>query len=131
MLEKRIIHYGISGFSAFIIEYGSFLILYYALKLPVVLSNTLSFILGLITSFTLNKNWVFGHTVHTRTFYNQFLVYLSVAVVNLMVTNLAIHILAKYIPAFVAKILLVLIVACWNFVIFKKIIFKSDEQNGR
>jgi putative flippase GtrA len=122
--EKRLIHYVIAGGAAFTIEYGSFLILYYHFHVAAVTANTVSFILGLITSFMLNRLWVFGHKKQHRRVAHQISLYLMIAGINLIITDVVIHFLVQAkIPAFIAKILLVILVACWNFVIFRKIIF--------
>lgn len=129
LIDNRIVHYGIAGGTAFVVEYGSFLVMYYVMRWLVVLSNSLSFTFGLITSFTLNRKWVFGHLTHKSKTSHQFFAYLLVALANLLITNIAILFLAKSIPVYIAKVLLILLVACWNFVLFKKVIFKPETQD--
>ncbi len=129
IIEKRLAHYVISGATAFTIEYGSFLILYYSLHVHAVVANTISFSLGLLTSFLLNRLWVFGQSEHNMQVTNQLSLYLITGLINLLITDVAIHFLVRAgIPAFLDKVGLVILVACWNFIIFKKIIFAHKKD---
>jgi putative flippase GtrA len=129
VINERLVRYVVAGGSAFVAEYSSFIILFYILKWAPVYANTLSFVLGLATSFTLNKFWVFGKDSQQRQSHHQFVMYSVLALINLIITNIAIdHLIKSGVPAFVAKIVLIMSVACWNFLIFKKIIFKSAES---
>jgi len=122
--DQRLLHYATSGSSAFAIEYSSFLILFYHYHITAVIANTVSFVLGFTTSFILNRLWVFGQKEQTKQVLHQISLYLVIAFINLAITDIAIHFLVNaHVPAFIAKIILVIIVACWNFIIFKKIIF--------
>jgi putative flippase GtrA len=130
IIEKRLIHYLVAGGTAFVVEYGSFLVFYYGLHMSAVIANTISFILGLATSFTLNRFWVFGHKKQNRRVSHQLSIYAIVGGANLLITDTAIHYMVHAgIPAFIDKILLVMLVACWNFVIFKKFIFAHKPED--
>lgn len=125
--NQRLFHYVFSGSSAFLLEYGSFLIIFYHFHLTIIFSNTISFVLGFITSFILNRIWVFGHKEQNKQVIHQISLYLIIACVNLTITNIAIHFLVDAsVPAFIAKIMLVILVAIWNFGIYKKVIFSHN-----
>ncbi len=130
LIEQRLFHYAISGGTAFTIEYGSFLIFYYEFHLSAVLANTISFSLGLVTSFLLNRFWVFAHDKQKKKMVHQMSLYLVTGLFNLIITDIMIHFIVKAgVPAFIAKILLVIIVAFWNFFIFKRIIFMQQKTD--
>lgn len=126
VVESRVLHYAFAGGAAFTVEYAAFLAIYYILSVPPELANIVSFALGLITSFTLNKLWVFGHQEQDVNGKSQAALYALLALVNLALTTLGIHLLVEHdVPAFIAKLVLIVLVAGWNFIIFRKIIFRS------
>jgi putative flippase GtrA len=117
----KVLKFLISGGLAAATEYGSFLL--FTLALPVVAANALSFTMGLIVSFSLNRSWVFGSKGDTKKKFTQ---YLLLALINLMLGSLIIFVLVGLgISAFVAKIIIMLLIASWNYLIFSKMIFKD------
>ncbi len=124
-----LIKFVISGLTAAAIELCSFLFLIHVIDRGLILSNSISFILGLITSFSLNKLWVFRgkQRINTK---KQFLFYVVLAIFNLLITNILIHlIVGADVKAEVAKIMTICLIAVWNFAIFKLVIFKIDDQS--
>lgn len=129
IVSKRLLQYIVAGGSSFTVEYGSFLALYYMAHTTEVVANTISFILSLVTSFTLNKLWVFKSERQTHRFSHQLILYGCVATVNVIVTDIMIHFLVGAgMPAFVAKMILIVLVATSNFFVFKKLIFKPQQN---
>lgn len=127
LTKKKAVRYLISGATSFAVEYGSFLALFYIVHFTPVVSNTISYILSLVTSFTLNKYWVFAHTQQRRQVSHQLAMFSVMALFNLTVTDIAIHVLVDMdVPAFVAKMILITAVAAWNFLLFQKLIFKKN-----
>lgn len=125
-VESRIFHYAIAGGVAFTLEYGFFLVLVYSVAVKPEVANIVSFSIGLISSFLLNKLWVFGHQQQNARSRLQAILYISLAVSNLALTTVGLHLLIENgTPAFAAKFLLIGLVACWNFFIFQKVIFRS------
>ena len=88
------------------------------------MSNVIAFATGLATSFTLNKLWSFeGQQKYSGN--KQFIIYFSLAMFNLIFTSIFIKQsveLGLY-PS-LAKFLSMIMIVVWNFIIFKKIIFK-------
>lgn len=120
----RIIKYLFSGISAFFTEYLTFLFFLYILNLNLTIANILSFCLGFIVSFTLNRNWVFKEFAKHKDPRPQLIKYLSLAMVNVLISSLLINLTSILVAAFIAKVLTVIIIAIWNYIIFKKYIFK-------
>lgn len=124
----RIIRFVISGGSAAIIEYGTFLLLSLALHTNVLVANSISFLCGLITSFLLNKHWVFGSK---NAAHKEFVHYFILAIVNLCIsTGLVWFMVNIHIPSFVAKLIAMVIIAIWNYFIFSRLIFKSTDEDA-
>ncbi|HMH69937.1 MAG TPA: GtrA family protein [Candidatus Saccharimonadales bacterium] len=121
-LNTKFIRFIISGGSAAIVEYGLFLLLS-ALYAPILVANTVSFLAGLVVSFTLNKVWVFSSKGALK---RQFISYLLLALVNIVIGNALIWLFVEYwgVHAFVAKLLVMIVIALWNYLFFSKLIFK-------
>lgn len=119
--------YLVSGGSAFAIEYSSFLALFYIFSIGAIMANAASFLMGLVTSFLLNKTWVFKGSHHKSTS-TQLAMYVILALINLIITSIAIDYLIEVgAAAFLAKILLIIVVAGWNFIILKNFIFRATQ----
>lgn len=125
--HHRIIKFIVSGGSAAAIEYGAFVALTFLL-LPVVAANVLSFICGLIVSFTLNKAWVFSSKGKGG---RQFALYLGLALTNMLLSSILIFLLVEqlHILSYIAKIIVMGMVAIWNYGLFSRIIFKSGVKS--
>lgn len=117
----KVFKFLISGGLAAATEYGSFLI--FILALPVVPANALSFMLGLVVSFSLNRSWVFVSKGNTK---KKFAQYFLLALINLTLGSLLIFTLTTMGTfALIAKIIVMLLIASWNYLIFSKLIFKD------
>lgn len=120
---RKILKFLSSGISAAIVEYSLFTLLLH-FKVAVVIANTLSFAAGLVVSFTLNKTWVFSVGGNSRV---QFVKYSMLAAVNLAISNILIFYgtYSLKINELVVKLLVMVAIAAWNYVIFSKIIFRK------
>ena len=128
----ELITYVFVGGSAFVVEYGVFYVINdhsgSLFKLNLFAAQTISFCCGLLVSFFGNKLITFSHTRdRSKKSANQFAQYASLAVINLLLTNVLIYLLVSgaSIPALFAKVMVMALIVSWNFVIFKKIIFKA------
>lgn len=129
----QMIRYIFVGGSAFLVEYAVFSLLIIYMSGGVInlfFVQTTSFICGLFVSFFGNKSYTFRqsiHQTHAHTIGRQSIMYASLALCNLVVTNILLAILVKQlgIPALVAKVCVMVAVAVWNFLLFKKVIFRS------
>lgn len=123
--HSRLLKYLVSGGSAFGVEYLTFLLLFYVLTHNIVISNALSYTAGFVVSFWLNRNWVFRSSNHQYRLSYQAVMYLILGGVNLILSTLAIKIIHAYIPAYAAKLLTVVVIAAWNFVVYRNFLFKE------
>lgn len=129
LLKQSIVRYLLVGATAFVAEYTSFYFMYFSLNLPLYGANSLSFILGLTTSFTLNKVWTFGNSDHTKRTTHQLGLYISLAFINLLLTNILVGWLVySGLSAGISKLAAMIITSLWNFVIYRQIIFKTKRD---
>ncbi|MGV9002172.1 MAG: GtrA family protein [Candidatus Saccharimonadaceae bacterium] len=124
----RLIKFLISGSLAALVEFCLF-ILFHNLYGPnsLVLAQTLSFLAGFVVSFSLNKLWVFKSDAPLT---QELFRYIVLVVINLIITNLLIGVLVQDIGLtyWIAKIILMILVATWNYVLFQKLIFNKKTN---
>lgn len=129
--KKRIIVYALVGISAFLAEYFSFILLLGMIPPPysLVIAQTISFGFGLTVSFAGSRLFTFNdtNTTYAHSIYRQISSYIVLALINLLLSNIAIYVMVHYLltAPFIAKLLVMSMVVIWNFLIFKKLIFKS------
>ena len=122
---ERLTKFLISGASAATAEYTAFILLRH-LGLSLLVANSISFGLGLILSFSLNRSWVFMSSGNKK---HEFSKYCVVAGINLLLSNALIYleVNAVHFQAAVAKLVAMIAVAAWNYFIFPRVVFKRKE----
>lgn len=126
----RILKYLSVGVISFGVEYVSFIILYQHLfsNINILVAQTVSFILGLITSYTGNRNFTFKHA-NSKYKYSrrkQIFFYFILSIINLIVSSFVIIILVNAgLRADIAKLITILIIVLWNLIIYSNIVFKQ------
>lgn len=118
----------ISGGCAAVIEYAAFVLLYTILGSDLmIISQTVSFLAGFLVSFLLNKTWVFESRGRTK---GQLLRYSLLASINLILSNIILWVLVDRLGLvyLIAKIIVMTMVAVWNYVLFSRLIFKNNEN---
>ena len=129
MHHKVTLKYLISGISAFSVEYASFIALY-KLSEALLFSNAASFFFGFLVSFGAQRYWTFHekNKAYRHRSSHQLFMFVALALVNLTISSVAIALLRSMgIQAFVAKVLVMILIAGWNFLIFKHGIFRKLE----
>lgn len=127
IIDRQPLKYLFAGGAAFIFEYLSFITLLYVLGINAPLSSGFSFIFGLIVSYVLQRNWVFkNHANENQLFGKDLLGYGFLALFNLFATTYGVKVLSDMnVEPYVGKLILVLLIMLWNFVIYKRVLFKS------
>lgn len=99
------------------------------LKLDIVLSTSLAFILAFLISFSLQKFWTFRNYLSGQTF-QQLSLYLINALVGLFLNAFFMHLLVNTYNVWylLAQVIVNLVIAVWNFVIYKFVVFKADKN---
>ena len=121
--SKRIFRFLASGGSAAAVEFYVFILLL-GWTDSIFVVNSISFLCGLVVSFTLNRKWVFGSQAGVK---RQFIEYFILAIINLILSNLAIYLLVDGlgVAAWIGKIFVMGAIAFNNYFIFSKFIFKK------
>lgn len=126
LLKRKIVRFLISGGSAAIVEFSVFLLFREALDINLQVANVLSFSCGLVTSFLLNKYWVFGSNATAA---GEFVRYAVLAGINLCISTLILTGLVHIgMPAPISKIFVMGLIAVSNYFIFGKLIFKQRDS---
>lgn len=131
---KRIITYGAVGVLAFASEYLSFIIIINTLatSYSLFVAQTISFSLGLLISFNGNRLFAFNDAERTysHNVKRQAGMYLALAGINLLLSNIIIYLLVNVflITPPISKLIVMSMVVLWNYIIFNKLIFKSEHR---
>jgi len=114
------------------LEYGVYLVLYYAFNTSVRVAADASYLIAWGASFFLTRNFVFSHTKKVgsrRQVARQSTLYSILIGVNFLFNNFAVVWLSdRGIKPYFGKVVIICIIACWNFIIYKKVIFKADKS---
>ena len=122
---RRISRFLTTGGLAAAVDYLSFLVLVFALPLAsIFVPQTISFMMGFVVSFTLNRKWVFKSTGSSK---RQLVSYSVLALINLVLSN---AVMWTFVDVFglnsiIAKFLVIVMVALWNYFIFSRLIFTN------
>lgn len=128
--NKEPVRYLIAGGSAFVVDYGALVVAYYAIRLSLGLSTTLGYFAGFLISFFANRYWVFSKSGTTRKPIKQVVEYTILVIFNYFFTLIAIQKLDMVgIKPSVGKILVMVLIVVWNYLIFQKLIFSDKKQN--
>ena len=129
--SKQIRRYLGVGAVAFSAEYTLFALLHYW-HWKAGAAQAVSFLFALVISFTMNRTWAFRTRLaplHGQRI--QFMQYASLALFNLILTTTVISLLvANRVPALIAKVMIMAAVSCWNFMLYRTVIFKPAGTRG-
>jgi putative flippase GtrA len=119
------------GLSAFGIDYIVLLFLYYALGVNLEVSTAVGFIVGFIISFTANKQWVFGKARQKKKLSRQIAEYAVLLTLNFFFTIWAVSYLNSHgIKPAAGKLMVMILIMCWNYVLFRWVIFAASPNEG-
>jgi len=111
------------------------------LKANHIISNSFSFVSGLLVNYYLSREWVFNKKVHNIK--KDFALFALVGVIGLLLSNIILFMLIDagilyYLMPFsddgrvkvTAKIAAVILVLFWNFTARKRIVFNMSQRSG-
>ncbi len=124
-LSASIIKYGCVGLSGMIIDFSATWLLKEKMQVHQYVANSVGFMLAVVNNYLLNKYWTFSSTPSHS---SQFLFFLIVALVGLLINNLSLHFLLKKYKYnfYFLKVIVVLIVFMWNFALNSLVTFKQS-----
>jgi len=118
----QFVRYIITGALAAGAEYAVFTVLYWGFK-ALYAANTIGMSVGFMVSFVMNRSWSFkskGNPVR------QLVLTLILFIINLGISNAFIHVLSDIIGIYpqISKIIVMGFIVMWNFVLYRKVIYK-------
>lgn len=129
LVNASITRFLIGGGITVICEYLVFYVLYVFLKWNLLIANSLSFAVGLGVSFLFNRLWAFKKDSFHRKAHHQAALYLVLAITNLLLNNLIVAGLKEVgLDPRLGKFIAIIVIAAWNFVIYRKIIFTGSVE---
>jgi putative flippase GtrA len=116
----------LSGGLAALAELVIFLSLLELLNMHPVVAQPLSFLTGLLISYSLNRAWVFRTGASSKI---EFMKYAVLAVLNLFASTIIVATLIEIgFAAMVAKLIVIGLVALWNYFVYKNFIFVDRSR---
>jgi len=128
-ISDKFIRYVVTGFTAFLVDYSTFLSLYYLAHAPLQFSVPTGIVLATIINFIMNKLWTFKATKETSSHHVvvQLCLYGILVTINSIFSYYFIHYLSDiHISPSVGKIGAIAICVVWNYFFYKLAIFKRN-----
>lgn len=123
--NNTLFRYIFIGGTAYVIEISS-LYLLISQDVNEILAVAITFWLGLIIAFVLQKVFTFKNTTkHVRHLTRQSTYYIILVGFNYLITLFAVSILSPLLGVLLSRTIILLITTGWNFIIYKKVIFKE------
>ena len=127
-LLKQLFAFGLVGGTSFLIDLVVTTSLYNIFHLQPYLAAGLGFLSAFFFNFPMNRKHVFNHTQYDRfSMKGQVLFYLVLTLFNLFITGLIVQLLVSLsgVQIGIAKVIVTVLIATWNFFIFKYLIFSK------
>ena len=103
------------------------MLILYVFMMPSWIGQIISYSLALIVNFIILKSWAFKSTVDERAS-RQFIKYLVLVAFNLPISTILIHQLTVVgMPGYLSKVLIIALIAIWNYIFYDRLIFKSSK----
>ncbi len=129
-MSARIFRFLVSGGSAAAVEYVAFIALQWSLGPNwLYVNQSLSFAMGFVVSFSLNRTWVFQSSNSLST---ELIKYGLIAVCNLAAGNVVIGVLVGPLglKEYLSKFVVMALIASWNYLIFSKLVFRQSAGSA-
>lgn len=124
---KHLILYGIIGSFSSGLDFLIYTILVQVIGLPYILSNCISVLGGITTSFILNRNYNFKVKDKTK---QRFSIFLTIGLCGLLFSNLILYLCIDVfdIDKIISKILSIVLVVFFQFLANKYVTFKPSDN---
>jgi putative flippase GtrA len=121
-LAQQSLRYVVTGLTSALFEYLLFLGCYELLQIPAVVSNVVALLAATALNFGMNRLWAFKSSSSLT---GSMVKYGILFTFNLIVSTLAVAwFIALGFPAALVKLITMICVASWNFVLYRKVVFK-------
>lgn len=122
---EEIINYLINGFLGVIVSVGTYSLFRY-FRLSIVISNVLSWVIGVLFMYITNKIFVFKSKTKGKTdFVKEFFSFVVARVFTLIVETLILYFGSFLINDLICKIIAQVIIIILNYIISKFLVFKK------
>lgn len=123
---KQVAKFLVGGLLTVAVDYLTFTVLV-LFDVSLVIASIASFLAGFVVSFSINKLWVFGAKKESQRHSTrlQMTLYVALLFFNMAFTYYFIFFAEKLgVSVFIGKACTILLITAWNFVLYKKVIFK-------
>lgn len=110
------------------IDLAVFTVGFYWLGLHLIVANTISYSAGTINSYLMNKYWTFAGRGVSEISTAEFSRFVLFNLGGLLLSNLAIFVFAKFVPAIVSKLGAIGVTFVWNYVTIRRFVFRDTEM---
>jgi len=123
--------YLVSGTFAFLADYSVLLIATELLGIHYLVSAVFGYAIGLLVSYMLNIRWVFRYRKYAHTSKKEFLIFVVIVIVGLVITEAVIFLLVEQVAVSYqyAKIVSVGVIFVFNFIAKKHFLFTRNETH--
>lgn len=116
LLNAQALRYAVVGFVSFGIDYGvTWLLLPF---MPLLLANTLGFLVANVANFLMAHQWVFGYAWTREKIITTYVSTLSISALGLLLNNAVVWLTVAVmsLPLLVGKVIAAGVVMIWNYV---------------
>jgi len=129
ILKKRLVRYLVVGSIAYLVEMGTLYLLVHEVKISPVKSVAISFWVGLVVAFILQK-WVAfeNHIRQATALVNQLVIYGILVAWNYIFTLLAVKLFVHSASVYVIRTFAILVITSWNYVVYRALFRDTQED---
>jgi putative flippase GtrA len=123
LMSVQFIRFGLVGTSGLVLDFFLLIALTELLHLHYLISATVAFVVANLSNFILNKFWTFQNSSHR--YARQYIYFMLAGVIGLLLTTLILFSAVEWLHFHYlsAKIVAVLLVMIWNYLVSKYLIF--------
>lgn len=120
---RQMIRYVITGLSSAVIEFTLLYTFKDIVGLPVIAANSAALSIVFWFNFFMNRYWSFKSRMKLQ---KQLVMYLALFLFNLLASDTIMYLLIEKLSMqyLIAKVFAIGAVVCWNFILYKKVIYK-------
>lgn len=128
--KKHIFKFFVSGSLAGLTDLIFLFVFHGILAIDIVLATSMAFLLSFIVSFSLQKRWTFRDTDEKKV-PKQLVLYILNAFLSLNINGIGMHFLVNEngTPYLLAQLIVNLALGSLNFIIYKTIIFRNEQED--
>ena len=120
-LLLKFVKFCIVGFSGLIIDFGITYVLKEKAQINRFVANSIGFTSAVVNNYIFNKVWTFSDT--NPEIVEQFTKFFLISMGGLVINNLIIYLLEKRVNFYLAKLIAIIVVVIWNFIMNYKYSF--------